>query len=90
MEPRSNVRLTRTKPRFVRGVVIGDTDLTATELTNIETVANLDAEDLEAPCQQRRCVDGYRHITRVQQTSPPGPGSVVFATVTHPRVWSRM
>jgi len=29
-------------------VVIGDTDLTATELTNIETVANLDAEDLEA------------------------------------------
>ena len=48
MEPRSNIRLTRTKPRFVRGVVIGDTDLTATELTNIETVANLDAEDLEA------------------------------------------
>lgn len=48
MEPRSDVRLTRTKPRFVRGVVIGDTDLTATELTNIETVANLDAEDLEA------------------------------------------
>jgi len=29
-------------------VVIGDTDLTAAELTNIETVANLDAEDLEA------------------------------------------
>ena len=48
MEPRSDVRLTRTKPRFVRGVVIGDTDLTATELTNIETVANLDAENLEA------------------------------------------
>lgn len=48
MEPRSNIRLTRTKPRFIRGVVIGDTDLTATELTNIETVANLEAEDLEA------------------------------------------
>ena len=48
MEPRSDVRLTRTKPRFVRGVVIGDTDLTATELTNIETVANLSADDLAA------------------------------------------
>ena len=48
MEPRSDVRLTRTKPRFVRGVVIGDTDLTATELTNLETVANLDADDLAA------------------------------------------
>ena len=44
MEPRSDVRLTRTKPRFVRGVVIGDTDLTATELTNIKA----DIIDLQA------------------------------------------
>lgn len=57
MEPRSDVRLTRTKPRFVRGVVIGDTDLTATELTNLETVANLSADDLAALAESAEALE---------------------------------
>ena len=56
-EPKSNIKNQRQKIRYVNGVVIGNTELGADELANLETVANLSADDLAALAESAEALE---------------------------------
>ena len=56
-EPRSNIKMETPRIRYKNGLVIGNTEFGSEELTNIETVANLSAEDLEALASSAEALD---------------------------------